>query len=126
MGANQNSSMKLGLYPKIDPTPLSSNGQDRIAIEKLSALRTGLGTAAETHNSASESTCKIDDKNRIEEQFISSQAFHRTPGGRVRETTVGEQFKPRILETFDPVTQEIYWLHPATIHTQEFYKKIEL
>jgi hypothetical protein len=76
MGANQISSMELGLYPKIDPTPLSSNGQDRIAIEKLSALRTGLGTAAETHSSASESTCKIDDKNRIEEQFISSQAFH--------------------------------------------------
>jgi hypothetical protein len=25
MGANQNSSQELGLYPKIDPTPLSSN-----------------------------------------------------------------------------------------------------
>jgi hypothetical protein len=25
MGANQNSSQELGLYPEIDPTPLSSN-----------------------------------------------------------------------------------------------------
>jgi hypothetical protein len=42
-------------------------------------------------------------KTRLEEQFISSQAFHRTTGGRVRETTAGERFRPRIFETFDPV-----------------------
>jgi hypothetical protein len=34
--------------------------------------------------------CKIDDENRIEEQFISSQAFHRTPGGRIQQITTGE------------------------------------
>jgi hypothetical protein len=48
---------------------------------------------------------KIDDKNRIEEQFIFSQAFHGTPGGHVRKTTTREQFEPRILESFDTVTK---------------------
>jgi hypothetical protein len=47
---------------------------------------------------------EIDDKNWIEEQFISSQIFHRTLGGRVQEITVEVQFEPRILESFDPVT----------------------
>jgi hypothetical protein len=32
---------------------------------------------------------------------------------------VGERFKPRILESFDPTTKELYRLLPATIHTQE-------
>jgi hypothetical protein len=54
---------------------------------------------------------EIDDKNQIEEQFISSQAFHRTPGGHIQEITAGEQFEPRILESFDPATQELYRLH---------------
>jgi hypothetical protein len=35
---------------------------------------------------------------------MSSQAFHRTPDGRIQKITAGEQFKPRILESFDPVT----------------------
>jgi hypothetical protein len=59
----------------------------------------------ETQNGASKTTREINDKNRLEKQFISSQAFHRTPGGRVRETTAEERFRPRILETFDPVAQ---------------------
>jgi hypothetical protein len=59
---------------------------------------------------------KIDDKNRIEEQFIFSQAFHGTPGGHVRETTTREQFEPRILESFDTVTQELHQQLPAMIH----------
>jgi hypothetical protein len=50
--------------------------------------------------------CKIDDENRIEEQFISSYAFHRTPGGRVREIIAGVQFKVENLELFDPAAQE--------------------
>jgi hypothetical protein len=111
MGDNQNSSTELGLYPRINPMPLSS-------IAKLSALGTGLETTAETQNGASKTTSEIDKKNWIEEQFISSQAFHRTPGERVWETTAGEQFKPRILESFDPVTQVKDRQSSATIHTR--------
>jgi hypothetical protein len=61
---------------------------------------------------------EIDNKDQLEEQFISSQAFHQTPGEHVREITVGEQFEPQIIESFDPVTQESYRLLPATIHTK--------
>jgi hypothetical protein len=74
----------------------------------VSALETGLGTIAETWNGVSKTTQEIDDKNRLEKQFISCQAFHRTPGGRVQETTAGERFIPQILKTFDPVAQEHY------------------
>jgi hypothetical protein len=45
-------------------------------------------------------------------------AFQRTVGGRVRETTVEKQFEPRILESFDLSTQELYRYLPATIHTK--------
>jgi hypothetical protein len=76
-----------------------------------------LGTTTETQNGDSKTTCEIDNKNQIEEQFISSQAFHQTLGGRIWEITVGERFEPRNLESFDPVTQERYQLLPATIHT---------
>jgi hypothetical protein len=47
-----------------------------------------------------------------------SQIFHRTPGGRVRETTLEERFEPRNLKSFDLVTQELYQLLRATIHTK--------
>jgi hypothetical protein len=87
-------------------------------MEQLSALGTGLGTAAKIRNDASKTTSEIDDKNRIEEQFISSQVFHRTPDRRVRKITVEEQFESRTLESFDPVIQELYRLIPVTIHTQ--------
>jgi hypothetical protein len=70
------------------------------------ALRTGLGTAAEIQIGVNKNTCEIDDKNRIKEQFISSQVFYRTTGGRVQKITTEEQFESRILEYFDPVTQE--------------------
>jgi hypothetical protein len=72
----------------------------------MSALRTELGIIAEIRNNAGTTTCENDDKNRIEEQFIYSYAFHRTPGGRVGEITTTEQFEPRTLKSFDPVTQE--------------------
>jgi hypothetical protein len=51
---------------------------------------------------------RVTTKNQIKKQIISSQTFHRTPSGRVQETTVRKQFKPRILKSFDPVTQEQY------------------
>jgi hypothetical protein len=37
-----------------------------------------------------------------------SQTFHRTPDRRVQKITVEEQFKPQNIESFDPVTQELY------------------
>jgi hypothetical protein len=45
---------------------------------------------------------------------MSSRIFHRTTGGRVRENTVEEQFKPRTLKSFNPVTQESYRTSPAS------------
>jgi hypothetical protein len=60
---------------------------------------------------------------------MSSQAFHRTPGGRVQEIITRERFKSRILESFDPMTQELYRLLPAIIHnnpTIQKAKKIEV
>jgi hypothetical protein len=41
-------------------------------MAKLTALGMGLGIVAETRNDTGKTTCEIDDKNRIEEQFISS------------------------------------------------------
>jgi hypothetical protein len=72
-----------------------------------------LGIAALTQIDATKTMCAIDDKNQIEEQFISSQTFHRTPGGHIRKITVGERFEPRILESFDLATQELYQPPPC-------------
>jgi hypothetical protein len=55
-------------------------------------LRNQVRNRNRTLNGASKTPCEIDDKIRIEKQFISSQAFHRTPGLRVREITAGVQF----------------------------------
>jgi hypothetical protein len=79
-------------------------------------LRTGLGIAAKTANGDSKTMCEIDDKNQIEEQFISS--FHRSSGGRVQKITVGERLELENLELFDPVTQEKTDLPSAIIHKQ--------
>jgi hypothetical protein len=59
---------------------------------KLSALGTGLETTSETRIGASENTSETEDKNQIKNRFMSSQTFHRTPGDRVREITVGVRF----------------------------------
>jgi hypothetical protein len=56
---------------------------------------------------------------------MSSHVFQRTAGGRVREITVEKQFEPRNLESFDPVTRELYRHLPATIPTKT-YKKSHL
>jgi hypothetical protein len=77
-----------------------------MAIKKLSALVTGIGSTAETQNGASTITSEIDDENQIEKQFMSSQAFHRTTDRRIQKITAEERFKPRPLESFEPVTQE--------------------
>jgi hypothetical protein len=75
---------------QIEPdAPLFYLDQDRLTIDKLSALGTRLETTAEKID-VGKTRCKIDDKNRIEEQFIYSQSFHRIPVERVREVTTGE------------------------------------
>jgi hypothetical protein len=64
MGANQNSpSRTWHIFQNQPKTPLFQLGQDRLAMNKLSTFRTGLGTAAETRNGASKISCKIDNKN---------------------------------------------------------------
>jgi hypothetical protein len=54
---------------------------------------------------ANKTTREIDDKNSTQKQFISSQTFHRTLSGRVKETIAEKQFRPQVLETFDLVAQ---------------------
>jgi hypothetical protein len=51
-------------------------------------------TTSKTRDGTGKDPIKTDDKNQIKNQFISSQIFHRTPGGRVWEITVRGQFKP--------------------------------
>jgi hypothetical protein len=80
-------------------------------------LGTGLGTAAETRNGASKTTSEIDDENRIKKQFMSSQPFHQTLGGRVREITTEIQFTLQILKSFGLTTQELNRFHPTATFT---------
>jgi hypothetical protein len=46
----------------------------------------------EIQDDTGKDSSETDDKNKIQKRFISSQTFHRTPGGRVREITVEVQF----------------------------------
>jgi hypothetical protein len=55
---------------------------------KAIGIRNWVRDRSGTLNDASKTMSEIDDKIRIEEQFISSQAFHRITYGRVRETAV--------------------------------------
>jgi hypothetical protein len=64
-------------------------------------------------------TREIYDKNSTQKQFVSSQVFHRTPGGRVREITAGVNIELGNLESFGPVTPEIHRLHPAILHSKK-------
>jgi hypothetical protein len=64
------------------PRPYSYN--------KIVGPQNRLGTTAKTRIGVGKTTCKIDDDNRLEEQFIYLQSFHRTPDARVRKTTTGE------------------------------------
>jgi hypothetical protein len=65
-----------------------------------------LGITAETQNGASKITSEIDDENQIKNSLYPHKDI--SPSGRVREITAEERFEPRILESFDPVTQELY------------------
>jgi hypothetical protein len=68
-----------------------------------------LGTVTEIRNGACKTTSEIDDRNQLEKRFISSQAFHRTTGGRVQKITTREQFESQNLEIFNPAAQENDW-----------------
>jgi hypothetical protein len=61
-------------------------------------------------------TTKIGSKNSL----YPLRHLTETPGERVQKTTVGEQFEPRIFESFYPATQENtgFTLQPFT-HTQQ-------
>jgi hypothetical protein len=72
-------------------------------MDKLSASGIGLRTVTETLGGANKTTQEIVNKSSTQRQFISSHAFHRTLGGRVRETAAGEQSRPQLLETLDTV-----------------------
>jgi hypothetical protein len=54
-------------------------------------------STVKTRDSTGKNLSETDDENQIEKRFISSQSFHRTAGGHVRETTMGERLKQRIL-----------------------------
>jgi hypothetical protein len=54
---------------------------------------------------------KIESKNSL-----YPQTFYQTPGRRVQEITAEEQFEPRTIESFDPVTQKSHQHLPAMIH----------
>jgi hypothetical protein len=109
----------LAYIPKSTRRPSLLTRPRPHSYSKAIGLQNWVRNRSGTLNGASKTTCEIDNKIQIEEQFISSQVFHRTPGGRVRKTTVGERFEPRNLESFDPMTQELYRYLHATIHTQE-------
>jgi hypothetical protein len=83
-----------------------------------------LGIAALTQIDATKTMCEIDDKYQIEEQFISSQIFHRTPGGHIQKITVGERFELRIFESFHLVTQELYQPPPCKDPHQNTQEKL--
>jgi hypothetical protein len=55
-----------------------------------------------TQNGASKTTCEINDKNRIEEQFLFSQAFHRIHSGCVQIITTEVQFEIGNLKLSEP------------------------
>jgi hypothetical protein len=83
MRANQNSSMERGPYPKSNSMPISSNTTRTTQLLNNYYLETGLGITVKIRIGVSKNTCNIDDKNRIKEQYISSQSFHRTPDEHV-------------------------------------------
>jgi hypothetical protein len=111
MGANQNSSRDLGLYPEIDQPHLSSNSA-KIAHLLHSYRPSEPGQESQQKHETmparirAKSTTKLGSKNRLR------------PLRHFTEQLVGERFEPRILESFDPVTQELYRHLPATIHTE--------
>jgi hypothetical protein len=118
MGANQNSSRELGLYPEINPTPLSFNSAIPHGYRKAIRAQNRVRNRNENINRCWQEYVRDRRQNRVKRQLKSSQSFHRTPHGRELENTMWTQFKLVKLESFSPATQELYNLLPATIYTQ--------
>jgi hypothetical protein len=104
----------LAYVPKSTRNPSLLTRPRPTSYRQAIGLRSRAITATKARKGANKTTREIDDKNSTQKQFISSQSFHRTPGGRVQKTTAGERFRPQILETFRPVTQEQYRVHLQT------------
>jgi hypothetical protein len=63
MRVNQNFSQELDLYPKIDPTNLSSNSVKTTQLCTAIGSRNWLGSTKETRNGASKTMNEINDEN---------------------------------------------------------------
>jgi hypothetical protein len=88
------------------------------------ALGTGLETIVKTRIDANKNTCETDNKNRTKTQFMSSQAFLRTPCRRELENAVKDQFVLGTLESFEPTTQDQYRTCSCNNSRQEPHKHV--
>jgi hypothetical protein len=64
------------------------------------------GNTAEDNDRCKQNQVQDYDKNQIKTQFMSPQAFHRTPCEHVQKTTVRTQLELENLELFNPTSQE--------------------
>jgi hypothetical protein len=123
MGANQNSSMEFDLYPEINPRSSLLIRQDRVAIEKLSAIGTGLGTMKTQQKitiDASHDTCETMTA-KSESKGSSNPHRHFTEHlADVFEEPPRESLEN--LKLFYPIAQDKTDFHPATIHRQHNQK----
>jgi hypothetical protein len=86
--------------------PVFYLGQDRIAIEKLSTLKTGLGTAAETWISAGKTKSEIDDKIQIKKSvYVLTVISPNTLETCSRNNCLSTN-ETRKSQTFYPTAQE--------------------
>jgi hypothetical protein len=87
MGANQNFSRELDLYPKIDPTSLLTRSRPhsyREAIRPRNQIRNHGDTAEDNNRCKPRHVRENDAQKFIKMQLKSSQTFQRTPCERVQ------------------------------------------
>jgi hypothetical protein len=65
----------LAYIQKLTRHPTLLTRRDHIAIAKLPAFETGLGTAGETQTSATKTTCEIDDKKQLKNSLYPHRHF---------------------------------------------------
>jgi hypothetical protein len=118
MGANQNSSPKLGLCPKQTQRASLLTRPRPHSYRRANGPRNGArdsGITAEDHNQSKQSHVRVyGNQDQITKQLKPSRTFHRTPCGRARETTGRVQFG---LGKLEPL---IWWLKNNTgFHLQQ-------